>query len=93
MNVAVIQVELRLHGPNSLKDKRRIILPLKNRLKRHFEVSVAEIGDQDAWRTSTLGMALVSLDPRHARSRADRILDDLENQADLELIDSQVEIL
>lgn len=93
MHVAVIQVELAFPGVQSLKEKRHILKPLVHRLRQRFEVAVAEVGGQDAWRTALLGMALVSNHARHARERAQAVVAFLEDQPDARLEDHQVEIL
>ena len=47
--VAVITWDLHLNGCASLKDKRRIIKSLKDRLHHRFNVSVAETASHDRW--------------------------------------------
>ena len=47
---------------HSLKDKRRSIKGLKERLKSRFNASVAEIGMLDDWQHSVLGMSMISND-------------------------------
>jgi hypothetical protein len=93
MYVGVMQVELRLHGPTNLKEKRRIVKSLKDRLRHHFEVAVAEVGPLEAYTESVLGIALVSNEGRHARQRCQAVLDFLERVPDAEVLDHQVEVL
>ena len=47
MIIGVLQFELLMRGNESLKDKRRIVKSLKDRLHRSHMVSVAEIGALD----------------------------------------------
>src|SRR5690606_3062189 len=51
---------------DSLKDKRRILSSLIQRIRHRFNVSIAEVGSHDLWRRATLGVALVTNDRRYA---------------------------
>jgi len=64
--VAVRSWELVLAGCQSLKDKRRIVKSLKDRLHRQFNVSAAEVDHQDAWQQAALACGVVTTDRRHA---------------------------
>ncbi len=63
-------LELFLPENHSLKGKRLILNHLKDRMRNHFNVSVAEVGDNDLWQRCRLGVAVVS----NERAFADRIL-------------------
>jgi uncharacterized protein YlxP (DUF503 family) len=60
--------ELHLNGCQSLKDKRRILKSLKDRLHQRFNISVAETGHQDLWQRAELSCAAVATDRRQAMS-------------------------
>jgi len=64
--VAVGSWELQLAGCESLKDKRRIVKSLKDRLHRQFNVSAAEVDHQDVWQRASLACSVVTTDRRHA---------------------------
>jgi uncharacterized protein len=64
--VAVRSWELALAGCHSLKDKRRIVKSLKDRLHHQFNVSAAEVDHQDAWQRAALACGVVTTDRRHA---------------------------
>jgi uncharacterized protein YlxP (DUF503 family) len=66
---------------------------LKDRLRHRFEVAVAEVGPVEQYTKSTLGIALVSNEVRHARERCDAVLRFLSNAPSSEVVDHQVEIL
>lgn len=66
MIVGVMAWELALAGCQSLKDKRRIVKSLKDRLHQRFNVSAAEVDFQDAWQRAALAVSVVSPDRRHA---------------------------
>ena len=68
MVVGVVTWELHLNGCQSLKDKRRILKSLKDRLHRRFNVSVAETNHQDRWQRAELSCCVVATDHRQAES-------------------------
>ncbi len=74
MWIGWIEFDVLLGDVHSLKEKRSVIRPLVNELKRRFEVSVAEVGDADLHRRATIGAAVVSGDAGHLAD----VLDGLE---------------
>jgi len=62
MIVGICSIELRLAENHDLKGKRRVLKSVKDRVRGRFNVSIAEIGDLDAWQRSTIGVACVSKD-------------------------------
>jgi uncharacterized protein YlxP (DUF503 family) len=64
--VGVRTWELHLAGCQSLKDKRRVVRSLKDRLHQRFNVSAAEVDHQDLWQRAALACSVVTTDRRHA---------------------------
>lgn len=62
MKIGILQFDLVIDAAESLKDKRRVVKSLKDRLHRDHLVSVAEVGDQEIWNRASLGLACVSGD-------------------------------
>jgi hypothetical protein len=62
MIVGLLTVSLSLPGHHSLKEKRGALKPLIAQLRKEFNVSVAEIEDQDMWQSTALGIAAVGAD-------------------------------
>ncbi len=62
MAVGILSLYLHLPGCTSLKEKRSKIKPVISRLHREFNLSVAEMGHQDAWQETIIGCALISND-------------------------------
>jgi uncharacterized protein YlxP (DUF503 family) len=58
--IAYLTLEIRIEGAHSLKDKRRVLRSLKDSLRVHFNVAVAEIDPSDAWQRATLGVVSLS---------------------------------
>jgi len=93
MLIGILQFELHIHGAESLKDKRRVLLSVKDRLHREHLVSVAEVAMQDSFRTGVLGLALVGSDGKHVGGVLDSILAKLRGLHDAELGEVSREIL
>jgi hypothetical protein len=58
--IGVLTLELRIEHAHSLKEKRHVIKSLKDRLRNKFNVSVAEIDDQDLHNSAVIAAATVS---------------------------------
>ena len=70
--------DLSLPECRSLKDKRRVVKSLKDRIRERFNVSVAETAYQDVWTRAQLSVALVTTDgasPDSVISKLDRFIE------------------
>ena len=75
--MGVITWELHLEGSRSLKDKRRVLKSLKDRLHNRFHLSAAETAHQDLWQRAELSACVVSNERGHVDSvlrEADRLV-------------------
>jgi len=94
MNVAICQVKLRFPENLSLKGKRQILKSITVRLRSKFNISVAEVDDNDLWQLATLGISCVSNDRRHANEMISRAVDFIVNgRFEVEILDYGIEIL
>lgn len=92
MVVGLLTAELRFPENGSLKHKRRQLQILTLRLKQRFNVSVAEVGQQDTWQRSTLAVACVNTSGRQAESTLAQALDVIAGWHEAELLDHQLEL-
>lgn len=93
MLIGLLQLELRIAGSHSLKDKRQVIQSLIEQVRRRLNVSVAEVGHQDAWQAATLGIACVANERRFLDEVTTKAEKFFESDPRIEVIASQVEIL
>ena len=94
MKVGVCRVVLRIAMSRSLKSKRRILEPLKARLKDRFQISVAEVGDNDLWHWAIIGMSYVSNDARLADKVLSQVIEFLKTgEGEYEVTDYETEII
>ena len=68
--VCVVELELHLPRNRSLKEKRKELKSLKDRLQRRFGAAVAETDHHELWQRATLTAALVGRDAAPLRDRA-----------------------
>ncbi len=57
--IAFLTLELRIEAAQSLKDKRQVVRSVKDRLRAHFNVAVAELEPTSLWNQATLGMVRI----------------------------------
>lgn len=78
----------------SLKEKRGRVKSISARLRSRFNVSVAEIDDNEVWQIATLGVSCVSNSGRHANQLLSKVMDFIEGaRGDVRVLDYKLEIL
>ena len=87
MVVGILELELSIPGADSLKAKRMVIRSLKDRIRKNFNVSIAEVGGNDQWQSATLAIAHVGTDRQFANRALSKIVDFTERDRDLLLDD------
>lgn len=90
MVVGVLQIELTIPSADSLKAKRRVLRSLKDRVHRNFNVSIAEVDENDRWQSAVLAVVVVSNDRRFANQVLSKIVDFIERSRDLVVDDYQL---
>ena len=94
MNIGVCKVKLRLPGNRSLKGKRQVLKSITTRVGNKFNVSVAEVDDQDLWQSATLGICCVSNDKRYTNEVLSKVVDFIVGgRFEVEIVDYEIEIL
>jgi len=92
MHIGVCTLHLRLSENRSLKEKRRVIKSIKDKVRNKFNVSIAEIDGLDKWQWATLGVACVSNDNRFVNSVLSNVVDLITEMRLAELMDYEIEI-
>jgi len=94
MNVGVCKIRLRLPENLSLKGKRQVLKSIISRIENKFNVSVAEVDDQDLWQLATLGVGCVSNDKRYTNEVLSKVVDFVVNgRFEVEILDYEIEIM
>jgi len=86
MVVGILQVELAIPGSGSLKDKRRVVRSLKDRLHRDLKLAVAEVGYQDALGRAGIGISVVGTDGRRVAQVLDHADEMIRRQTDAQVV-------
>ena len=93
MIVGLCTVELFIPDGHSLKAKRQVLLSLKDRLRDKFNVSVAEVGDQDLWQKAVLGVACVANEQAFVNQVLDQAVNLIRSVPMVEVVRVQIEML
>jgi uncharacterized protein YlxP (DUF503 family) len=93
MIVGLCTVELFLPESQSLKDKRQVLLSLKDRLREKFNLSVAEVDGQDLWQKAVLGLACVANEGRYVNQVLDQALNVIRVVPAVEIVQFRIELL
>lgn len=91
--VCILSIELFIPMAHSLKEKRKHIKSLKERLKNRFNASVSEIDALDDWQRAVLGVAMISNDRRYLEKQYSAIEHYVLEARDLELLKIEIEWL
>jgi uncharacterized protein YlxP (DUF503 family) len=93
MIIGTCKVYLTADWVYSLKDKRTVTKSLIERVRNKFNVSVAEIENQDVHKSIVIGFACVTNETSHANSVIDTVINFIEKHTDAEIGDVVIEIL
>ncbi|MBN2330003.1 MAG: DUF503 domain-containing protein [Candidatus Omnitrophica bacterium] len=91
MYLGVLEVAFHIPEAQSLKQKRKVVLSLKDRIRRRFNVSLAETDGQDAWQRCTLTIARVANQRVAAERDLNRILDLIESEPSILTTDHHID--
>jgi len=91
MKVLLMTVTLRTSWSHSLKEKRMVVRSIVQKLKNKFNISVAEIADQDIHQTIVIGIAAICGTSSQLDSTMEHIITFIESNTDAEIVDIQKE--
>jgi uncharacterized protein len=90
MVVSMLQFIIDLPEVTSLKEKRRIVKSIKDRLIQKYKISAAEVDLQDSLRFAQIGAAVVSNSKKHGESVLHTAFALLENTVEGRIIDCKI---
>ncbi len=93
IHLGLLVLYFSIQNAHSLKDKRQVIKSLKARIKNKFNVSIAEVGEQDKWQRAVLACAIVSGDKQLVNSIADSVRNLAGTDYGATLLDAQLQLL
>ena len=93
MTLGTLSIDLYLPDCRSLKDKRGLLKKLISRMRKDFNVSVAEVDKQDLHQSARLGVAIVCNDRSFANAVLSKVVDHVERESSCQLQDYSLELL
>jgi uncharacterized protein YlxP (DUF503 family) len=93
MPVGLLTLELHIPDAHSLKDKRQIVRSLKDRLRRHFNVAVAEMEYQEVWQRSIICVVTLSTAEQHVEESLQLVLREADRLLGPVLVNHVVEMI
>jgi uncharacterized protein YlxP (DUF503 family) len=94
MTVGACRITLRLPENDSLKGKRQLVKSITSRVHNKYNVSIAEIGDNESWQIVSLGISCVSNSVRHADEMLSNVVKFIAgSRLEAELLDYETEML
>lgn len=91
MVVGICTIALHLPFSRSLKDKRKVVHGLKQRLRGRHNISLAEVDCQELWQRAVLGIAAVADRRPHLEQLFSRILGEIESQIPGEISNCEID--
>ncbi len=92
MFIGLLQIELFIPDSDSLKAKRFVLSSIKDRIKNKFNVSIAEVENNDKWQRATLGVAMVANEKNFVDQALNKVLNFIDDYNQVEIIDHRIEI-
>ena len=94
MIIGILVLHIYLPGCHSLKEKRGRLLPFIIRLRKEFNLSVAEVDYQDIWQNTVVACVMVSNESNHIQRLLRSVVNWIEqSRFDIELVDESIELV
>lgn len=92
MIVGICSIQLIMFENHSLKEKRHLIKSIIDKIKHRYNVSIAEVGDNDKWQRSEIGIACVSNDKKHVDGVLQKVIGyiDRDGRFDMEVLHYEI---
>jgi uncharacterized protein YlxP (DUF503 family) len=93
MIVGAALIEIHVHGPQSLKQKRGVVRSIQQRLRNRFNLSVAEVGGQGTWQRAVLGLSAAGGEAAPVKKVLERAILYVEELHLAEVINTDLELM
>jgi len=93
VHIGLLRVNLHLPTATSLKDKRRELLHLREKIKNRFNVSISEVGDHDKWQRMDLALVMVASQKTPIDEVFAKVIGFIGTDPNVEILDQRVEYL
>jgi len=89
MSVGLLLLDCYISESQSLKDKRRVLSSLSERLRRQFNIAIAEVEHQDQWQRAQLAIVLVNTNWRMLQSSMSKLTEYVDRDGRVEVTNTE----
>ena len=92
MFIGALRIQLLILNAQNLKEKRRVLQMLIDRVRNKFNASIAEVDSQDLWQRSTIGVCILGTDKQHVNRSLSKVVELISHFPPVNLLDYELEI-
>lgn len=93
MIIGICTCEIYIFNVNSLKSKRSVVKSIIEKSKNRFNISIAEVGENDKWQKSIIAFSTISNDQRLVEETIEKVINFFDSYSEIEIINIKREIL
>jgi len=93
VTVGVLQIDLSIPGARSLKEKRKVVKSILDRVRARYNVSAAEVDSLDLHQRAGLAFTAVSRDSAYLQGQMGTLLSMIRTHPEARVIDFELEYL
>ncbi|MDU3456875.1 MULTISPECIES: DUF503 domain-containing protein [Peptoniphilus] len=93
MIIGICTCEIFIFNANSLKSKRSVVKSIIEKSKNRFNISIAEVGENDKWQKSIIAFSTISNDQKIVEETIEKVINFFDSYSEIEIINIKREIL
>lgn len=93
MIIGICTCEIFIFNANSLKSKRSVVKSIIEKSKNRFNISIAEVGENDKWQKSIIAFSTISNDQKLVEETIEKVINFFDSYSEIEIINIKREIL
>lgn len=93
MIIGICTCEIFIFNANSLKSKRSVVKSIIEKSKNRFNISIAEVGENDKWQKSIIAFSTISNDQKFVEETIEKVINFFDSYSEIEIIKIKREIL
>lgn len=93
MIIGICTCEIFIFNADSLKSKRSVVKSIIEKSKNRFNISIAEVGDNDKWQKSIIAFSTISNEQKVVEETMDKVINFFDSYSEIEIISIKRELL
>ncbi|MDK7376393.1 DUF503 domain-containing protein [Peptoniphilus harei] len=93
MIIGICTCEIFIFNANSLKSKRSVVKSIIEKSKNRFNISIAEVGENDKWQKSIIAFSTISNNQKIVEETIEKVINFFDSYSEIEIINIKREIL